>query len=142
MSSIEGKDCMVQAVLSATGREDQINELYTLREQQIKATGQTLNPTIEAKNLAALFQALGKNINIQQITIASIAELAGLLQEGHDVFVGLPKDIDSPPHIVHVAQQGNNGFTSNQQFLPDGILIIHLMQQGNIQVFINLGEAM
>ena len=132
-----GKDCMVQAVVSATGRPDQLNALTQKRIVQMLAhKGQPLNPNEEAGNLRALFQTIGEKAQINVKTISSIAELLKLVEASEEAFVGFASGPDTPPHIAHLGLRVHGGFMSKQQFISDEELSMQLMEQSRITIFI------
>ena len=118
MKNIERKDCMVQAVISATGRKTEERRLRRLRQQQMEQASRKLNPQAEARNLK---QLLGGG-EIETRSVSSIRELERLGKEGN-VFVGFSQGIDTPPHIAHLGRRRGRGFQSNQQFTSDEQLI-------------------
>lgn len=63
------------------------------------------DPDLEARNLAALFQAAGEPSMVTPMKVTSLKDLA-VLQRWDQLFVGLPKEVTGKAHLVYVGQAG------------------------------------
>jgi len=138
IEDLKGKECMVAAVISATGRPDATDALERERLAQLNRNKSgPLDPLAEMNNLKALLREIGESDNIELRVISSIADLRRLAEEhGSDLFVGFKKGPDTPPHIAHLGLPTHGGFNSSQQFTSDEVLAQQLMEQGEISIFI------
>lgn len=137
LEDLHGKDCMVQAIVSATGRPDAISVLNEHRAAQIQEHGgNPLDPHVEAGNFQSLLKQIGEPGQLELSQISSVAELRRLVADGGNIFACFARGPDTPPHIAHLGQRVWGGFNSEQQFTSDQSLITQLMEQGVMHVFV------
>lgn len=134
-------NCMVKAILSATGRPDLTDKLGDIRTRQKSANwGRRGYQEVESEHLAKLLEAAGDPRRVEADTIQSLNSLVAAAQLSQalnaHVFVGLPRTTqDARPHIVHVGKRLPTGFQSDQQFLPDCEITEILAGQNDIPIF-------
>lgn len=139
LENLIGRECMVQALASATNLTPSQAVLEARSAQLESNKHQGLDRQREANSLEALLDLSGEKCKVMVQTVGSIAELAELLDHNHNnhIFVGFAAGPDGdPPHIAHLQKQVTGGFKSNQQFTPNEALITQLLEQRQLTVFV------
>ena len=138
MALAETKICMVNAVISAIGSDENRQLLLAEREVQMELGDGILNPEKEAGNLVALFSIAGVPSVVDSLSSSTILEIQEILRKNdeNDIFLGFKKGPDYSPHIIHISEVLPDGFRSKQQFLSNEEIVVELMQQSEVQVFI------
>lgn len=136
---------MVKAVSLALDRPQLLDDLWPLRALQMESGRTTsADPDGEAENLAMLFRAAGELSTVTQMKVKSLKDLA-VLQEGDQLFVGLPKESTGKPHLVYVGQAGGKILDQEvvRQQLPENLtagFTFHLMKlavsEDGLQLFV------
>lgn len=99
-------DCMVLAIIDATGREDARNQLVSLRSSMPRRTGQALDSYAEADNLSTLLKAIGEPANIEISIATSVSQVCeiGSNHPGTDVFLGMERIGNDLDHITYLGK--------------------------------------
>ena len=134
-------NCMVKAVISATGRPDITDKLSDIRTHQKSGEWRCRGyQELEAEHLAELLKTAGDQRGVETDAIRSLSSLiatAYLSQAVNaHVFIGLPRTTENAlPHIVHIGKRVPGGFQSDQQFLPDNEITEVLAGQDELPLF-------
>ena len=128
MSSIKGKDCMVQAVTSVTGNTDVSPALDHIRTRQLEETfGSDFNIELEMTSLGELLTLAGYTGSINHLILKSFTEIkdtvASCKYDG--VLLGFRAGPDNPrPHIQHVNKFSSDNLGLSGQGMLDSERII------------------
>ena len=137
MNSIEGRDCMVQAVASWSGDMNALDSLIETRTGQLEEMhGQRFELAREIASLNELLSVTGFVGEVSHTTVKSVTEIAELVSEAGGLFVGLRAGTDTPPHIHHVDTVQDGWLGSAQGWLSSERVMEELMTQGVVDVFI------
>jgi len=134
-------NCMVQAVISATGRIDLTDQLSDIRVlQKLANWGRQGYSEAEAQHLTELLETAGDPHRVETDAIRSLTSLIATAQLSEainvPVFIGLPRTTENAlPHIVHIGKRVPGGFQSDQQFLPDNEITEVLAGQDELPLF-------
>lgn len=144
MAFLKNKDCMVQAIISATSRTDLASKLEITRLRQISDESggrEDFNPDQAKRNIAELLSLTGFRGAIDHVVIYSFTEIQRLLErDTGNIFIGLRASTDSPPHIQHVSSIDRGWGFSSQGWLDPERVSLEVMTQGKVDVFMSRNE--